>query len=63
MYVLRKVGVRFVVGCSSWREGSSEIVGEEMGATELSVSELGAIEKEGAKSVVGGEIRREGLVT
>ena len=50
------------MGYSSWREGSLEIVGEEMGATELSMSELGAIEKEGAKSVVGGGIRREGLV-
>ena len=47
------------MGYSSWREGSLEIVGEEMGATELSMSELGAIEKEGAKSVVGGGIRRE----
>ena len=36
---------------------------EEMGATEWSVSKLGATEEEGAKSVVGGGIRREGLVT
>ena len=51
------------MGCSSWWEGSSEIVGEEVGVTELSVSELGAIEKDGAESMVGGGIRREGLVT
>ena len=63
MYVLRRVGVGFIVGCSSWREGRSEIVGEKMGAIELSVSELGAIEEKGAESVVGGGIRREGLVT
>ena len=63
MYVLRRAGVGFVVGCSSWREGSLEIVGEEMGVTELSVSELGAIEKEEAEFVVGEGIRREGVVT
>ena len=63
VYVLRRAGGGFAVGCSSGREGRSEIVDEEMGATELSVSELGETEKEGAESMVGGGIRREGLVT
>ena len=44
-------------------KGRSEIVGEEMGATELSMSELGTTEEDGVESMVGGEIRREGLVT
>ena len=63
VYVLRRAGVGFAVGYSAGREGRSEIVDEEMGATELSVSELGAKEEEGAESVVGGRIRQEGLVT
>ena len=63
VYVLRRAGVGFAVGCLAGRDGRSEIVDEEMGATELSVSELGAKEEEGAESVVGGRIRREGLVT
>lgn len=63
VYVLRRIEVGFAVGYSSWREGRSEIVDEEMGVTEWSVSELGATEEEGAESVVGGGIRPEGLVT
>ena len=63
VYILRRVEVGFALGCSSWREGRSEIVDEEMGATEWSVSKLGATEEEGVESVVGGGIRREGLVT
>ena len=59
MYVLRRAGVGFAVGCSSGREGRLEIVDEEMGATEWSVSKLGATEEEGVESVVGGGIRRE----
>ena len=36
------------LGCSSWREGRLEIVGEETGATEVCVSELGATKKRGS---------------
>ena len=64
VYVLRRARVGFAVGCSSWRKGRLEIVGEEMGATELSVSELGAIEEEGgAESVVGGSDKVRMIMT
>ena len=44
-------------------KGRSEIVGEEMGATELSMSELGTTEEDRVESMVGRGIKREGLVT
>ena len=47
----------FRSGLLIMERGRSEIVGEKMGATKLSVSELGATEEKIAKSVVGGRIR------
>ena len=38
------------LGCSSWREGRLDIVGEETGATEVGVSELGETKEEEARS-------------
>ena len=38
------------LGCSSWREGRLEIMGEEMGATEVGVSELDATKEKEARS-------------
>ena len=38
------------LGCSSWREGRLEIVGEGTGATEVGVFELGATKEEEDRS-------------
>ena len=38
------------LGCSSWREGILDVLGEETGATEVGVSELGATKEEEARS-------------
>ena len=38
------------LGCSSWREGRLQIMGEETGATEVGVSELGATKEEEVRS-------------
>ena len=37
------------LGCSSWREGRLEIVGEETGATKVGVFELEATKEEEAR--------------
>ena len=50
VYVLRGAVVGCSLGCSSWREGRLEIVGEETGATEVGVSELGTTKEEEARS-------------
>ena len=41
------------LGCSSWRDGRLEIVGEETSATKVGVSELGATKEEEARSRIG----------